>query len=190
MDLDLPELSNMNDEIIKKALAYSLGADLHENWRLTRKKDNGKYWPKLKKSKDLEWNNIHQSDTVDIANTPFSQLPSNLQKENYEAAYIVINLVYDKVLNEEPINNDELEQMGSIIHNEWLKRNTWVFDSEFGNAKLALPYDKLPKEEQDKDKSQIRPAIIRVNEFKNGNIDILELCEQYNIKINNKVKKL
>ena len=34
----------MNDEIIQEALAYSLGSDLHESWRATRKK-NLEYYP-------------------------------------------------------------------------------------------------------------------------------------------------
>ena len=42
----------MDDIVIKNALSYSLGSDLHEAWRLTRKKEDGIYEPRIKKSKD------------------------------------------------------------------------------------------------------------------------------------------
>jgi hypothetical protein len=35
---------------------------------------------------------------VDIANTKFEDLPSNRKYENFEAAKVVVNLVYDSVL--------------------------------------------------------------------------------------------
>lgn len=177
----------MSEEIIKQALSYSLAADLHEEWRLTRKKEDGTFRPRIKISKDHEWNKTHGTNEVDIANTPFNELPSNWQEENLKAAKVVINLVFKKVINEEPISKKDLEVMGTIIHNEWLSRNQWVFDTEFGNPKLAVSYNKLPVSEQKKDISQIKPAIAKVLEYTNGLIDIQALCEEYNIKEKDKV---
>lgn len=67
----------MNDELVKNALSYALGSDLHEAWRAPRKKEDGTYEPRIKKSKDQIWNEIHGTDEVDIANCSFDQLPSN-----------------------------------------------------------------------------------------------------------------
>lgn len=118
----------MEDEMIKEALSYSLGSDMHEVWRNSRKKEDGTYEPKMKKTKD-----------------------------------------------------EEMEQMGSHIHEEWLKRNKWVYDPNYGNYSLTLPYEKLSKEEQDKDKAQIYPAIKKVKNYMNGLVDIDSICEKYGL---------
>ena len=171
----------MEDRIVKEALSYSLGSDLHEAWRAPRKREDGTFEPRIKKSKDENWNAIHGTDEVDIANTCFEELPSNWQYENLEAAKVAIDQVYDKELSGEEITPAELEQMASNIHEAWLKRNTWVFDANYGNPKLAVPYAMLSLEEQNKDKAQIRPAQVKVNAYLNGLINIDEICAKYNI---------
>ena len=167
---------------IKEALTYAIGSDLHETWRKPRKRNDGTYEPKIKYSKDDKWNEIHGTTFVDIANTSFDELPSNWQYENLESAKVVINLVYEKIISEIEITHDDIEKMASVVHNKWLERNKWVYDSEFGNARLACPYEKLPKEEQDKDKAQVMVAIKKVKAFINNEIDIEELLKKYNIK--------
>lgn len=52
--------------------------------------------------------------------------------------------------------------MASHIHEEWLKRNSWVFDSNYGDPKLAVPYNELSQEEKDKDIAQLLPACSKV----------------------------
>lgn len=172
----------MDDKTIKMALAYALGSDLHESWRASRKLENGAFEPRIKKSKDLAWNERHGTDEVDIANCSFEQLPLDWQYENLEAAKVAIAQVYDKITAGEPIMPEELEQMGANIHEEWLKRNSWVYDSNYGDSKLAVPYEKLLKEEQDKDKAQVKLAQAKVLAFLNGLIDIKAICEQYEIQ--------
>lgn len=176
----------MSDSVIKEALSYALGSDLHEAWRAPRKKEDGTFEPRIKKSKDDAWNASHGTDEVDIANCSFEQLPSNWQYENLEAARVAIEQVYDKTMNGEPITPAEAEQMASIIHEEWLKRNSWVFDANYGDPKLAVPYQQLSKEEQDKDKAQIGPAQAKVQAYINGLIDVDAICEQYNIATSSK----
>ena len=172
----------MNDEMIKEALTYSLGSDLHEAWRAPRKLEDGTFEPRMKKSKDDEWTIAHGTDDVDIANCTFAQLPSNWQYENLEAARVVINLVFDKVMAGEVITPEEIEQYSAVIHQEWLKRNDWVYDKEYGNPALAVPYAQLSEEEKAKDRAQIAPAVAKVQAYINGAINIEEICEQYNIK--------
>lgn len=176
----------MNDEIIKEALSYALGSDLHEAWRAPRKKEDGTFEPRIKKSKDDAWNASHGTDEVDIANCSFEQLPSNWQYENLEAARVAIEQVYDKTMSGETITSEELEQMGAVIHEEWLKRNLWVFDPNYGDSKLAVPYEQLSKEEQDKDKAQVGPAQAKVQAYIDGLINIEAICAQYGISTSTK----
>ena len=176
----------MNDTIVKNALSYALGSDLHEAWRSPRKKEDGTYEPRIKKSKDEDWNMSHGTDEVDIANCSFEQLPSNWQYENLEAARVAIELVYDKIVSGEKFIPEEIEQMAAVIHDEWLKRNDWVFNPEYGDPKLAVPYGQLSKEEQDKDRAQLGPAQAKVQAYVNGLINIEEICQQYNLTTSSK----
>ena len=175
-----------NEKIIKEALSYSLGADLHEAWRAPRKLEDGTFEPRIKKSNDEVWNANHGTNEVDIANTSFEELPANWQYENLEAAKVAIEMVYDKTMMNEPITTEEANKMASTIHDEWLKRNNWVFDKNYGDPKLAVPFTQLSKEEQNKDIAQLAPAISKVQAYMNGNIDIDAICEQYNLSQNGK----
>lgn len=178
----------MNYDLVKMALAYSLGSDLHEAWRAPRKKEDGSFEPRMKKSKDEAWNTAHGTDDVDIANCSFEELPSNWQFENLAAAKVAINLVFGKVMAGEILSPEEEETYASIIHEEWLRRNNWVFDPEYGDPKLAVPYIDLPQEEKDKDKAQLGPAINKVQDYMDGLIDVDEICETYKIPQNGLVK--
>ena len=77
----------MNDSMIKEALAYSLGSDLHEVWRSNRKLEDGTFEPRIKKSKDEEWNIKHGTDEVDIANCSFAEFV-NVSRETFKEAFI------------------------------------------------------------------------------------------------------
>jgi len=111
----------------------------------------------------------------------FASLSKASQNDNLEAAKIAIELVYDKTISGEKFTPEETEEMASFIHEEWLKRNDWVFDPEYGNPKLAVPYAQLSKEEQDKDKAQLGPAQAKVQAYADGLINIEEKCLQYNL---------
>ena len=76
--------------------------------------------------------------------------------------------------------------MAAVIHNEWLKRNDWVFNPEYGNPQLAVPYEQLSKEEQDKDKAQLWPAQVKVQAYIDGLLDIEQICVQYNLSTSKK----
>ena len=117
----------------------------------------------------------------------FSQISSASQMDNLEAAKVAIEQVYDKVMAGESITDEELERMASVIHEEWLNRNSWVYDPNYGNPSLAVPYEELSKEEQDKDKDQIQPAVHKIQDYKDGLIDIEKLCEEYNLSSNARV---
>ena len=172
----------MDDDIVREALSHLLASTLHEAWRASRKKEDGTFEPRIKKSMDNDWNKSHGRDVVDIANTEFKDLPFNWQYENLEAAKVAINLCFDIIMNGEIIDEIKLDQISSIIHDKWLERNKWVYDSTYGNPTLIVSYNKLPKEEQDKDKSQAILAINIIQAYHHELIDIKELCQLYGIQ--------
>lgn len=178
----------MSDDIIKEALAYSLGSDLHEQWRESRKKEDGTFEPRWKKSKDEAWNIQHGTDDVDIANCTFAELPKNWQYENLEAAKVVINLMYEKVVTgmDPEIEKREIEETASDVHEAWLYRNDWVFDPNYGNPALAVPYFKLSEEEKAKDRNQVIAGIEKIKAYLNGKIDIDSIIKTYGIESDQK----
>ena len=153
-------------EMAKAYFAESMWSDLHEEWRKTRLKEDGTYEPRMKKSKDAERTQKHWTDDVDIANTSFADLPSNWKYENLEAAKVAIELVFDKVVAWEEITEEMIDEMASVVHDEWLKRNDWVFDKEYWNPVLAQKYQNLPEEEKEKDRVQVRQAIAKIKSGK------------------------
>ena len=155
-----------SEEMAKAYFAESMWADLHEEWRRTRLKEDWTYEPRWKKSKDAEWTQKHWTDDVDIANTKFEDLPSNWKYENLEAAKVAIELVFDYVIAWEEITDEMVEEMASVVHEKWLERNSRVFDKEYWNPTLAQEYVKLPEEEKEKDRAQIRQAIAKIKSGK------------------------
>lgn len=166
----------MSNKIIEEALSYSMGADLHEAWRASRSVE--KYEPRMKKSKDEKWNQEHGTDDVDIANLTFSELPSNWQYENLEAAKVAVAQVFEKIMSGEEITPEVIEQMSSEVHEEWLKRNDYARGGD-----LDVPYDVLPEEEKAKDRVQIMQAIEKVQAYQRGEIDIDIIIEEYGLTV-------
>lgn len=135
----------------------ALASRFHEDWRKPRLREDGSYEPRWKKiKKDEEFiRNAVPCDTVrvtadgvevDIANTSFEDLPFDYQEENLLAAEVVVNLLQGK----KKLSAEEIEQLSSIVHDEWLKRNTWAAGGE-----LDVPYKDLPEVEKAKDRVQV-----------------------------------
>lgn len=176
----------MDDLMIKEALSYSLGSDLHEVWRSNRKLEDGTFELRIKKSKDKEWNIKHGTDEVDIANCSFAELPSNWQYENLEAARTAIDLVYDSVVDFRQLTVEEIEMMSSEVHIAQQQRNDWVFDPNYGNPEQAVPYVELSEEEKAKDRVQVLAGIQKVQSYVKGKIDIDSIISLYEIEQNAK----
>lgn len=181
VNVDTKEVINeMRNKRAKELLSYSMGADLHEAWRAGRKREDGTYEPRMKKTKDQAYIDAHGGNNeVDIANLSFEELPSDWQYENLEAAKVAINEVYDVIIQGKELTKEMIEKMSSVVHDEWLKRNDWVFSSDYGDPVLSKPYYELPKEEQAKDRVQIRQAIEKVMKYKQGEISLEELNTTY-----------
>ena len=169
-------IRQMQNKRAKELLSYSMGSDLHEVWRAGRKLEDGTYEPRIKKTKDQAYIDAHGGNNeVDIANLSFAELPSDWQFENLEAAKVAINQVYDVMMGDTPVTKEQIEAMSSVVHDEWLKRNSWVFDPEYGNPDQAKPYQELSAEEKAKDRNQIKEAMTKVIKYREGEISLEDL---------------
>ena len=137
-------------EIIKK-----VASNFHDKWR-----ENRLYNPMIEKSEDEEWTKKHWTDLVDIANTEFEDLPDNWKYENFEAAKVAVDLVYERVVNWLEISPEMIEKMSKIVHEKRLERNwiAWSFENQ------RVDYEKLSEEEKAKDRVQIEIAIQIISE--------------------------
>ena len=96
---------------------------LHDEWRAPRKQEDGSFNPRIKKTKDKEWIKEHGTDEVDIANTPYAELPKDWQSENKAAAEVAISEVLTAVENGRELDDAFIEEASSLIHDKWLERN-------------------------------------------------------------------
>lgn len=142
----------------KEAATQELGSKLHDAWRAPRKLEDGSYEPREKQTSDAEWIKKHGTSTVDIANTDFKDLPQDWKQENEDAARVVVELLHKrdvqdlKVKDEDGNYADAVIDMARVVHDEWLGRenNSWAKGGE-----LDVPFDELPKSEQQKDIDQV-----------------------------------
>ena len=126
---------------------------------------------------------------VDIANTKFEDLPYDWQYKNSAAGCVAIDIVYEKMMSQEKIDESEIEIMSSIVHYEWLSRNMWVFDPINGNPNQAVSYDLLSEDEKDKDRVQILDALTEMVDFMSGEIDLDVLEDKFGKFVDNDIQK-
>ena len=161
--------AKLMDDKDKEELIMDLWSEFHEKWRKSRKKmKDWTYEPRMKKTKDVNRIRQNWTDEIDIANTEFKDLPTDWQKENYQAAKYIINLVYDRTISVYTVHNgyygklfsfDAIEKLASKVHDNWMKRNEWQKDS---NPELFVLYSELPETEKAKDRVQIIGALKKV----------------------------
>lgn len=118
----------------------------------------------------------------------FDMLSADSQKENLYAAIIAINLVFDYAISGKSVTKEQFDQMASVIHEEWLKRNAWVFDANYGNPALAVSFDELSEDEKNKDRMQLVQALDKVQAYLQGRINIDDLADKY-VSNQSKAKK-
>jgi hypothetical protein len=119
---------------------------MHEGWRKDRfNPDTETYAPRIKTVKDAKWISEHGGVTeVDIANTPFEQLPSDWQEENYLSAKVAVG---------------KLEEILYLIHDKWLDRN-----DSYASNEQKTQYSRLSATEQLKDIEILEEAIQIIKE--------------------------
>lgn len=128
----------------------ALASAFHDDWRKTRKQEDGSFEPRIKDTKDEAWIYQHGTSQVDIANTEFDDLPEDWQSENNAAAAVILEIIEESDGQIDINQPEQKQQIGDRIHTEWLKRNEWAKGGE-----LDVPFSQLPKDEQDKDLNQM-----------------------------------
>jgi len=110
---------------------------------------------------------------VDIRALTFDKLPLVWQKENADAGKAAIDLVYEKVLNEEEI---DIEELSAKVHEAWLSRpnNSWAIEYQSEESK---PYPELSEPVKAKDRRHIELALELLGRVKEGSITYEELKE-------------
>lgn len=135
----------------RESRSLELAREFHNNWRKGRLRDDGTYEPRVKQTEDKAWITAHGTDSVDIANTDFSELPADWQEENMAAARVIYDLIDDFRTRDTVIAADrDPSPAGELVHGAWLERNQWATGTE-----LDHPFSQLPTEEQAKDIEQV-----------------------------------
>ena len=138
-----------NFDVKKEALR--LASELHSEWRQSRRITEGLALDGLPKReehfKPIDPQNP-DGPQIDIANTPFEQLPVAWQNENYLSAEVVMK---DISHLESDILGLELESQK--VHVAWQNRHPEA------RGEQAEPYDKLSTLEKDKDRLVVEEAV-------------------------------
>jgi hypothetical protein len=108
--------------------ARNAAADLHQKWREEYIVNNGNV-PRMKDTPDGK---------VDI-NVPFDQVHPMYQKANLVMATFVMKMIH-------LYHYEDARVYYRLIHDFWLQENTYA-----QKGPLDVPWDDLPKIEQDKD---------------------------------------
>lgn len=148
---EIYQLDSDNKDFDLDSEIDSMASDLHEEWRRPRSLE---FEPRIKKTTDEKWIKENGTDQVDIANTDFNDLPSDWQEENMAAAVAVTNAVEQ---------SPTVESAAAKVHDAWLDRHgreEWVKE-----AGLDVPYDQLPAEEKEKDRSQVMTMLRKKGRF-------------------------
>lgn len=140
----------------REELVSSLASLAHDDWRAPRKiEGTDQYEPRIKKVKDQAWINRHNGQTeVDIANTSYSELPSEWQAENKASAEIAMDEVLKAAEGGASLDEIFVEGVADVLHQGWVMRNeSWAAEE------LKKPYAELPEAEKEKDRYFVRRAI-------------------------------
>ncbi|MFD0364791.1 hypothetical protein ACFQZZ_25410 [Nocardia sp. GCM10030253] len=153
------KLESRSDELIGR-----LASRLHETWRLTKIRPNGTYKPRPKPTEDPEWIARHGTNQADISNTPFEELPRDLQWDNQESARVAVELVLSELrAGRDPGRHDFIEEASSKIHDEWLIRNRRTATDE-----QQTSYADLPEEQKQLDRDVFHAGLNLIAEELRG----------------------
>lgn len=190
---------------INKIKGIEIGSRLHDEWRETRKLEDGSYNPRWKVTEDAIYEpkdgkarfNENGNLEVDIANLSFEELPKDWQKENLEAGLAVSEFVQDK----EEVNAEEMEELANKVHEAWCDRkaedirkymneldSNGISEDEIlaevdkkyaWDKKLMVSYDELNEDEKQKDRDHVIEALKLNKEISRGQIKIEDLAKKY-----------
>ncbi len=148
-DGEKKEVAEKNETMIAE-----LGSLLHNEWRASRKKEDGTFESRQKKTKDQDWILKNGSEEVDIANTDYENLPEDWKGENKLSAEVAIHDIQKAVNEKRALNKEFVESASDSLHIKWLERN-----GSWAPPEQNIPYNELSEEEKEKDRVIIRKAI-------------------------------
>ena len=146
--------TKVSKEQIKEELISELGSLLHEEWRNPRKKEDGSFDSRIKKTKDENWIKSHNTEEVDIANTEYKNLPEDWKGENKASAEVTVDEIYKAIDGKKELDSNFIEEASDILHKKWLERN-----GSWAPVEQNKPYLELSEEEKEKDRVIIRKGI-------------------------------
>jgi hypothetical protein len=124
---------------------------------------NGEKQFKNKSPEELEAEGMSpeaaEAAVIDIANQPYNEYSDYWKDQNRGGAEFLIGLTDEKsadAIKNLDLNNPETRaEYGDLIHNNWISRNEWVKDPNYGDPALAKPFAELSSDEQQKDIDQL-----------------------------------
>ena len=96
---------------------------------------------------------------IDIANRPYNEYSEYWKEQNRGSAEFLIGLMDERgadVISALDLEDEKVRaEYGDLIHENWISRNEWVKDPNYGDPKLACSFAELSPEEQQKDIDQL-----------------------------------
>lgn len=166
--VDKPELSSKGPEKpltlherIKSGMEqYVIGyaSELHNEWRASRTEVTGELAKDRLPKREPRWKPVDPKNPdgpkVDIANTPYEELPPAWQAENRNASQAAMQAISDMISQHPDIGMVDLEELAARTHVNWKERNReWAPEEQ-----MAL-YIKLPPVEKEKDRKVVEAAV-------------------------------
>ncbi len=96
---------------------------------------------------------------IDIANQPYNEYSEYWKEQNRGGAEFLIGLMDERgadTLSSLDLEDEKVRaEYGDLIHENWISRNEWVKDPNYGDPKLACSFADLDPKEQQKDIDQL-----------------------------------
>ena len=100
-----------------------------------------------------------RESVIDIANQPYNEYSEYWKEQNRGGAEFLIGLMDERgadTLKGLDLKDEKTRaEYGDLIHENWISRNEWVKDPNYGDPKLACSFAELSAEEQQKDIDQL-----------------------------------
>jgi hypothetical protein len=150
------EIPQPNEIVQPVDLVTQVASKLHDAWREPRRiPGTNNFEPRIKPAKDGEWSASHGGKTeLDIANTPYEDLPKPWQAENKAAAESAVSEIKKAEASGTALDDDFIEAASATQHVAWLERN-----GSWAPVEQKLPYSELPESEKEKDRVVVRTAL-------------------------------
>ena len=150
------ETNETKEGLSRDELVVALASSAHDTWRAPRRiEGTDMYEPRVKPVKDEQWIADHGGVLqMDIANTPYQELPSEWQADNKASAEVATDAVLVAATNGRALDETFIEEVSATVHEKWLERN-----AKFATEEQKKPYAELSEEEKQKDREFVLGAI-------------------------------